>query len=164
MKTALLVDVHNLYIAINKKHPGKVLNYTALVKFLEDEKYDLFHKVAYGRQPEEKVRSFSTMLKKNGFEVNFGNTPHNIEMALKAADLIHTSKVDTLILGTNYFEAGRILRYARDHGINAISLGIDLPDFFSGFATPVEIEEGFLIDRKPREGNDEQPPTTAAAA
>ena len=151
MKTALLVDVHNLYIAINKKHPGKVLNYTALVKFLEDEQYDLFHKVAYGRQPEEKVRSFSTMLKKNGFEVNFGNTPHNIEMALKAADLIHTSKVDTLILGTNYFEAGRILRYARDHGINAISLGVDLPDFFKSFATPVELEDGFLIDRKPRE-------------
>jgi hypothetical protein len=151
MKTALLIDVHNLYLAINKKHPGKVLNYTALVKFLDDEEYDLFYKVAYGRQPEEKVRSFSTMLKKNGFEVNFGNTPHNIEMALKAADLIHTSKVDTLILGTNYFEAGRILRYARDHGINAISLGVDLPDFFKSFSTLVDIAEGFLIDRKPRE-------------
>lgn len=155
MKTALLIDVHNLYLAINKKHPGKVLNYTALVKFLDDEQYDLFYKVAYGRQPEEKVRSFSTMLKKNGFEVNFGNTPHNIEMALKAADLIHTSKVDTLILGTNYFEAGRILRYARDHGINAISLGVDLPDFFKSFSTLVDIADGFLIDRKPREEGNE---------
>lgn len=162
MKTALLIDVHNLYLAINKKHPGKVLNYTALVKFLDNEQYDLFHKVAYGRQPEEKVRSFSTMLKKNGFEVCFGNTPHNIEMALKAADLIHTSKVDTLILGTNYFEAGRILRYARDHGINAISLGVDLPDFFKSFSTLVDLADGFLIDRKPREEGDAKQTSEAA--
>lgn len=151
MKTALLVDVHNLYIAISKKYPGKVLNYTALVEFLDTENYDLFHKVAYGRQPEERVRSFSTMLKKNGFEICFGNTPHNIEMALKAADLIHTSKIDTLIVATNYFEAGRILRYAKDHGINAISLGVELPDFFDSFAVRVELCEKFLIDRKPRE-------------
>jgi DNA-binding LacI/PurR family transcriptional regulator len=154
MKTAILCDVHNLYIAINKKYPGKVLNYTALINFLVAQEYDLFHKVAYGRQPEDKVRSFSTMLKKNGFEVQFGNTPHNIEMSLKAANLIHTSKIDTLIVGTNYFEAGRILRYAKDHGINAIAMGCELPSFFESFSTMWELEPEFLQDRKPRESED----------
>jgi len=151
MKTSLIIDVHNLYLAINKKYPGRVLNYTALVNLLTDQSYDLFHKVAYGRQPEEKVRSFSTMLKKNGFEVFFGNTPHNIEMALKVADLIHTSKIECLILGTNYFEAGRILRYARDHGVQTLSMGVDLPDFFKGFSSLWELEESLFQDRKPRE-------------
>lgn len=151
MKTAIICDVHNLYIAINKKYPGKVLNYTSLVQFLVQQEYELFRKIAYGRQPEEKVRSFSTMLKKNGFEVQFGNTPHNIEMALAAADLIHTSKIDTLIVGTNYFEAGRILRYARDHGVNAISMGVDIPDFFKSFSTIWELETEYFQDRKPKD-------------
>jgi uncharacterized protein YqgQ len=163
MKTGLLIDVHNLYLAINKKFPGRVLNYTKLVEVLIGEKYDLFYKAAYGRQPEEKVRSFSTMLKKTGFEVYFGNTPHNIEMALKAADLIHTSKLDCLILGTNYFEAGRILRYARDHGIQTMSMGVDLPDFFKSFSQPWELDETLFQDRKPREDQGGTPQVAEAA-
>jgi uncharacterized LabA/DUF88 family protein len=148
MKTALLIDVHNLYVGISKKFPGRVLNYTAVLEALTGDGYDLFYKAAYGRQPEEKVRGFSTMLKKNGFDVFFGNTPHNIEMALKAADLIHTSKVDCLVLGTNYFEAGRISRYARDRGIHTIIAGVEMPEFFKSFATVWEFGENVLQERK----------------
>lgn len=162
MKTALLLDVHNLYLSINKKYPGRVLNYTKLVELLQKEGFDLFHKVAYGRQPEEKVRSFSTMLKKNGFEIYFGNTPHNIEMALKAADLIHTSKIECLVLGTNYFEAGRILRYARDHGIQTMSIGVDLPEFFNGFSQVWELDDSLFQERKQNAPQDQEPPAQAA--
>jgi uncharacterized LabA/DUF88 family protein len=149
MKSAFLIDVHNLYVGIGKKFPGRVLNYTAVLEGLAKDGYDLFYRAAYGRQPEEKVRGFSTMLKKNGFELFFGNTPHNIEMAIRAADLIHTSKVDCLVLGTNYFEAGRIARYARERGIHTIMAGVDLPEFFKSFAQTWEFDEALLQERKP---------------
>ena len=151
MKTALLLDVHNLYIGINKKYPGKVLNYLKLLESLTTNDYELFQKVAYGRQGEDKAKSFITMLKKNGFEIHFNNTPHNIDMAIKAADIINNSQIECLVLGTNYFEVARIHKYARDKGINTMSLGTNLPDFFGTVSNVWEITEDLLQDKKVKE-------------
>ncbi len=165
MKTALIIDSNNVYLEINKKFPGQVLSYTNLLESLESQEYNLLHKVAYGRQPEEKVRGFATMMKKNGFEIFFGNTPHNIQMALKVADLIHTAKIECLILGTNYFEAGRILQYARSQGVQTKCLGVNIPEFFAGFCDVWEMDEAYFQEKKApvintETGSDE----TAAAA
>ena len=151
MKTAFLVDVHNLYMAINRKFPGKVLNYIKVLEELKAANYDIFHKVAYGRQPEEQVKPFASMLRKNGFEVHFGNTPHNMEMAIKAVDVIHNSNIQCVVIGTNYFEAGRILRYARDKGINTMSFGVGLPEFFQTLGQTWEVTEDLLSDKKPKD-------------
>lgn len=147
MRTCLVVDVHNLYLGADRKFPGSVVNYAELLKsFSEDNA--LLNKIAYGRQPEEKVRPFATMLRRNGFELSFGNTPHNIEMALKVSEMIERNAFDHLILGTNYFEAGRILKYAKEHGKKTTVFGFELPTIFAQYAECLELDET-LIQEKP---------------
>lgn len=156
MKTALLIDAHNLYTGITKKYPGKVLNYIGLLDSLKDNfGLNVFRKVIYGRQPEDKVKPFASMLRKNGFEVHFGNTPHNIEMALTASEIIYSANLECLILGTSYFEAGRILKFAKDRGVQAMSVGVGLPDFFQTLGSVWEVDETILTDRKQRNNNPE---------
>lgn len=148
MKTALIIDSNNVYLEVSKKYPGRVLSYTNLLDTLTKDGYNLLHRVAYGRQPEEKVRGFATMMKKNGFEIFFGNTPHNIQMALKVAELIHIAKIECLILGTNYFEAGRILQYARSQGVQTKCLGVNVPEFFASFCDVWEMDDAYFQEKK----------------
>lgn len=154
MRSAIVIDVHNLYVGAIKKFPGQVLNYGELLKYFEETGNDLFHKIAYGKQPVEKVRQFATMLQRNGFELHFGNTPHNIEMSLRVSQLIQDKAMDHLILGTNYFEAGRILKYARSKGIYTTVVGFDLPAVFSQYAYMLEVESEMLQERPKNESNE----------
>lgn len=149
MRTCLIVDVHNLYLGAERRFPGSVVNYNEMLHGLS-ETNDILNRIAYGKQPEEKVRAFATMLRRNGFELSFGNTPHNIEMALKVAEMIERRSFDHLILGTNYFEAGRILKFARERGIKTTAIGFELPEIFGHYADLIEIDET-LVQERPRD-------------
>jgi hypothetical protein len=150
-RTALVIDVHNLYVGAIKKFPGQVINYGELLTYFENGGNDLFHKIAYGKQSVDKVRQFATMLQRNGFELHFGNTPHNIEMAIRVAELIEDRALDHLILGTNYFEAGRILKHARSKGIYTTVFGFDLPAVFAQYAYMLEVGPELLQERPKNE-------------
>lgn len=151
MRSALIIDVHNLYQGSLKKFPGKVINYGELVTFFEGQGNDLFHKIAYGKQPVEKCRQFATMLQRNGFELYLGSTPHNIDMTLRVTQLVEDRALDHLILGTNYFEAGKILKFARSKGIYTTVFGFDLPSVFKDHAYMLELTPEFLQDRPKNE-------------
>lgn len=155
VKAILLVDVQNIFNGITRLHPNKVLNYVELIRrYSEGCGLDIYARIAYGQQPEEHVPNFATMLRRNGFELNFSKTPHNIEMALKASDLINRAKVDAIILGTSYPEAGRILKYAKERGITTYAFGCGMLRFFQDLAAVWELgteEEGeapVLIEKK----------------
>lgn len=167
IRTCLIVDVHNLYTSADRKYPGSVLNYAELIKGFESTGNEILHRIAYGRQPEEKVRAFATMLRRQGFELSFGNTPHNIEMALKVAEMVERRAFDHLILGTNYFEAGRMLKYVRERGIKATAVGFELPQIFSQYAECLEIDDTMLQERPSNDVSSEgsgQPESLALAA
>lgn len=154
-RAALVLDVHNLYVNSVKKYSGKVVNYGDLLEELTaNQGYDLFHRIAYGKQPVEKCRQFATMLQRSGFELHFGNTPHQIAMSLRIADLIKDRALDTLILGTNYFEAGRILKYARSKGIYTMAIGFDLPPIFEQYAYLLEIQPHLLQEKSSNEATE----------
>lgn len=148
MRSSLVVDVHNLYCSAIRKFPGKVINYASLIAYLEiTHGCEFFHRVAYGKQPIDKVRQFATMLQRNGFELHFGNTPHNVEMALKVAELVEGKYTDSIVLGTNYFEAGRLLKYAQSKGVYTTAFGFDLPQVFNQYAYCLEVSPEFMLDR-----------------
>jgi hypothetical protein len=101
--------------------------------------------VAYGKQKMDDVKSFANLLKANRFELHFGNTPWNIAMALKAAEIL--PNVDAIVLGTAYNEAGRILNYAADKGKIATCFAANVPGFFRQFCRIEEITEDLLATR-----------------
>lgn len=166
MRTCLIVDVHNLYLGAERRFPGSVVNYGELLKSLSEDDM-ILNKIAYGRQPEEKVRAFATMLRRHGFELSFGNTPHNIEMALKVAEMMERNAFDHLILASNYFEAGRILKFAKEHGKKTTAIGFELPLVFENYAECIEIDDTLVQERPTGELPPEslvQSPTLAIAA
>lgn len=153
MRSALLVDVHDLYIGANKVFPGRVVNYHELLKSLSEDS-NVMHRIAYGRQPEEKVRQFASMLRRHGFELSFQNIPHNVEMAIDALDLINSRACDKLILGSSHIETGRILKYAKRKGILTQVVGFQIPEIFYNYAEVIELDETMLQERPGNEATE----------
>lgn len=137
MRTALLVDVHSLYMGCNRKYPGTVLDYGALLSEITGEGFKLFVKTAYGRQPEENVPQFAKVLRRLGFDLKFGSGPHNVAMAVEALQLV--GAVDHLILATNYHELAGITSAVRRQGIYTTVWGFDVPKVFEHTAQVYEI-------------------------
>lgn len=147
MRSALIVDVHSLYMGCSRKYPGRVLNYADLTSYYAAQGNTLFVKLAYGRQSEDSVPQFAKILRRQGFNLTFGGGAHNVEMALAVADLINTRSIDHLILGTNYFEAVHLLSFARSRGVYTSVFGFDIPRAFEEVSTVLEVAEAFTQAR-----------------
>lgn len=143
LKTGLLIDINNLYYAIQHKFgKGRKLMVAEYVRFLENRGMTIVHKIAYNRQPAEQAVGFATMLRNEGWEVHFGSTSWAIAMALRAADI--APNVDAFVLGTNFEEAGRILGWMRNRGKITRCFACNIPDFFRELAECTEIPEAIL--------------------
>jgi uncharacterized LabA/DUF88 family protein len=147
MRTALIVDVHNLYMTCSKKYPGKVVDYSVLSGEFVALGSSMFFKTAYGRQSEDKVETFAKALRRIGFDVRFGGGPYNIEMALQCAELVRNRSIDHLILGTSYFETIKILEYARSYGIYTSVCGFNVPEAFQRVADIRELDADHLQEK-----------------
>jgi uncharacterized LabA/DUF88 family protein len=141
-RTALLVDLNNLYHAVQDKFGQRKLMILDYARALQDAGHTLTYKIAYSRQEPKRVRSFLTMLEANGFECHFGDTKWEVAMALRAADVV--PNVDCVVLGSNDYEMGRILKWSKEKGRLAKCFAVNIPTFFNQFAECVEIEEGVL--------------------
>ena len=150
MRTALIVDVHNLYKGCLKKFPGYSINYEALTKEHADLGASLFQKIAYGRQSEDKAETFAKALRKVGFEVRFGGGPYNIDMALTCFRLIEHRAIEQLVIGSTYFETVKIHEFARSRGIYTTVVGVEIPEAFNRVAEPREIDLD-VLQVKPNE-------------
>lgn len=139
-KAALVIDVRNMYTMVGRKFPGQILSYGAAVKALQEKLNVRFvHKVAYIMQSSSKAKHFINFLKTEGFEVHAADVTWNVEIALRCTEIIPS--VDALILGSNYNEHGRILRFAREKGKFTYAFGTAFPPGFKNVADLVEIEE-----------------------
>lgn len=147
MRTSLIVDCHSLYTGAEKSYPNFVVNYAELVSYYARTGTTLFHKIAYGRQPEQKVRPFATMLKKLGFDLEFFDRPHGVRMALFVAGLIESRATDQIVIGSSDPAVGPILRYARDRGIYTSAFGFDVPGWFNLHADVWELNHDFVQPR-----------------
>lgn len=143
LRTGLIVDLNNLFFSVQSKFGQKRrLSYEKYVQHLKELGHTLVTKVAYTRQNREDIVNFATMLRNEGWEVHFGNTTWAIAMALRAAEMM--PNIDSFVLGTNFEEAGRILKYARDQGKLTRSFACNIPGFFKQLGDCTEISEEIL--------------------
>lgn len=143
MKTALIVDVSNLYFAINRLHPNKRLMLLDYVKHLEEAGHDLAFKIVYSRQSPNSAQSFTHMLHCHGFETHFGTGPWAVEMALRASEILPS--VEWLVLGSNSKELHPIFRFARKEGKRTKCFAVDIPQDARRVAEAVEIPTSILV-------------------
>ena len=142
LKTGLILDVNNLYFAVQSKFGKRKLQITEYVRFLEKLGHTLVYKIAYSRQEADAVPGFVALLKNNGFETNFGNKHWGTAMALRAADIV--PNVDCFVLGTNFPDASRILQWAKEKGKITKCFALSIPPFFKQFAECLEIPPEIL--------------------
>lgn len=147
MRTALIVDVNNLYHWGHRKFPGKVINYPKLTAHIADRGDALFTKTAYGRQAEDKVPEFAGLMRGLGYDLSFGGRPYNVEIALQVAEMISRGWLEHLILGSTLVESWAILKYARNNGVYTTCLGFDPPANFKKVAEVFDIPDEFLMER-----------------
>lgn len=154
-KAALVVDVRNMYTMVSRTYPNHVLMYADLVKRLEDQ-YNLrfVQKVAFIMNDPRKAKGFINLLKTLGFETHAAEVLWNVEMALRCAELIPT--VDCLVLGTNYNEHGRILRYAKEKGKFTYCVGTNFPKDFRNVAELFTIDESLIRAKPEKESHGQQ--------
>ena len=143
-KTGLIVDINNLYFAIQAKFGKRKLQIVDYVKWLEDRGHVLTYKIAYSRQRADEAPGFVSLLKANGFETHFSNTQWSVAMALRTADIV--ANIDCLVLGTNYQEAGRILAWAKERGKLTKCFAANIAPFFKQLCDCVEIPEEILSE------------------
>lgn len=142
MKTALMIDVSNLYFTIEKLHVGKRLMLLDYAKHLESLGHVLTFKIAYSRQSAQAAQSFTHMLNCNGFETHFGTGPWQVAMALRASEILDS--VDCLIIGSNNQELHPVLAFARKAGKITKCFACDVQPATRKFAEVIEIPEALL--------------------
>lgn len=144
LRTALIVDVTNLYFEINQKHPNKRLRILDYAKLLESQGHLLTFKIAYSRQAPGTAQNFAHLLSCHGFETHFGQNSWSIAIALRAAQIL--PNVDAFVLGSVEPEMVRLLKYARDLGKITKCFAINIPIAFAEVSECAEIPESVLDD------------------
>ncbi len=142
MKTALIVDISNLFYAINAAHEGRRLQLLEYAKHLESLGHDLAFKIAYSRQSPNSAQSFTHMLNCNGFETHFGTGPWIVPMAIRATEVIHD--VDCLILGSNDEQLCPLLAHARKTGKKTKCFAVTIPAGIKKHAECIEVPESLM--------------------
>lgn len=144
LRTALIVDVTNLYFEINQKYPNKRLRILDYAKLLEAQGHFLTFKIAYSRQAPGAAQNFAHLLNCHGFETHFGQNSWSIAIALRAAQIL--PNVDAFVLGTVEPEMIRLLKYARDLGKITRCFAVNIPIAFAQVSECIEIPESVLDD------------------
>jgi len=158
---ALFVDIANLYYCIERKWPGRRLDYTAYKSRLVGE--DVTYKaIAYGLQYENNdYTAFATVLKHLGFIPKYKRprvfkdpkSGQNIDrrtswamgMAMDVVDAVHSNKVDEVIIGSSEGDLAPLVRWIQDHGVKVriVSCGISR-DLVRACSNCIELTEDFL--------------------
>lgn len=146
MKTALIVDVSNLYFAVDHVFPGRRLQLLEYVKLLEKQNHNLFFKICYSRQSPNVAQSFTHMLHCHGFETHFGSGPWAVEIALRVSEVL--PHVDSLIIGSNSRELHPIFKFARKIGKVTKCFACNVSADTEKYAEVMEVPESILVEVK----------------
>jgi len=145
MKTALIIDLTNLYMEIRNAFPGKRLNVIPYVETLTG--LDIAYKIAYSKQRRGEALGFAHLLECNGFVTHFAAQHRTTEIALQAATIL--PDVDCLVIGSNERDMMAVFRYARKLGKRTKCFACNIPKDFKAYAECLTITEDLLSDIKP---------------
>jgi len=134
-KVTLLIDVGNQFFCINKRWPGRKLNYS---EYLEKAKTfgTVTRAIAYGTQIDDSAATFITALHHLGFEPKFKqiekNTWYAWDVGISVDVVRFHEKTDVLVLGSSNRNMVPIIKWAKERGIRVVvmSCGVnrDLKD------------------------------------
>lgn len=147
MKTALIVDVSNLYFAINLAHEGKRLMLLDYTKSLEEQGHNLAFKIAYSRQSAVGAQNFTHMLNCHGFETHFGKGPWLVPIVLRTTELLRD--IDCLVIGSNDEQLYSLFDYARKAGKKTKCFAVTIPTDMKKHAECFEVPESMMVANAP---------------
>jgi uncharacterized protein (TIGR00288 family) len=124
-RVSVFVDVGNQFYCINKKWPGRKLNYE---KYLEKTKTfgTLGRAFAYGTQVDDTAAKFITALHHLGFEPQYKQVEKNVwyswnvGMAMDIVRLVTNNKTDTIIIGNSDRSLSPVISWAKEKGVRVI--------------------------------------------
>lgn len=155
MRTAVFVDVSNIYYCINKKFPGRKLDYE---KYLDTvtSGHELVRASAYGSQVNEEAHGFITCLKKIGYQPTFksvGQSTRRINWdAAIAVDIIKLiDRVDRVVIGSASPDILPIVNWLKERGIvvEIVACGVN-KELKQAATSWVDLEEDSLEVRNAR--------------
>ncbi len=152
----IFVDISNLFYNINKKYPGKKLDYFKYrLAAVGDEA--LYRAVGYGYFVDFEARKFVSALKHVGYEtkyrkhrtivkddkIEYLNSSWNLAMSL---DIIRVlPKLDKVVLGTSDPEICPFVEYLKEKGVECFVISSNIPKGLRNSATQcIEITEDLL--------------------
>jgi uncharacterized protein (TIGR00288 family) len=161
-KVCVFIDVGNQFYCINKKWPGRKLNYE---KYLETANTfgSVTRAFAYGTQVEGAAINFITCLHHLGYEPHYKTVEKNswyswdVGMAVDIVRLILHDKTDVIIVGNSNRSMAPALQWAKERGVRVVVVGCginkDLKDVCDQW---IEISDKMLADEdEPQEAKDE---------
>lgn len=132
-RVGLFVDCNNTYYAVNKRFPGRKLDYTKLY-VMAKEYGEVFQANAYGDQRNGSSRQFIITLKTLGYSVKFAEQRlvginkcnHNWSVNIAVDMLSIVDKVDTFVLGTIDPDIEPAINAVRARGANVIIISANI--------------------------------------
>lgn len=157
MKTAVFVDVSNVYYCINKKFPGRKLDYERYLASVSDG-HEILRAYAYGSQINEEAHGFITCLKKIGYQPNFKSLGTSTRrVCWDAAICVDTMKLldrlERVVIGSASPDIVPLVSWLKDRGVQVevVACGIN-KDLKAAASSFVEIDDSWLEvrDEKPK--------------
>jgi len=156
-RTAVLVDISNLYYCVSNTFKGRKLDYDKYLKFVET-MGSIDVRIAYGAQLNNQADNFIKYLKHLGFETKY-KTPkifqnqkglkvkadNDVDMAIDMVRLAGT--VDMMLLGSADGDMLPAVKYVLEHDTEVVVLASKISSELRPTATKcIEIFEGLLAD------------------
>lgn len=149
-RVSVFVDVSNQYYCINKKWPGRKLNYE---RYLEKAKTfgSICRAFAYGTQVDDAAAKFITALHHLGYQAKYKQVEKNawyswaVGIAMDIVRLISNDKTDVVIIGNSDRTLAPVISWAKEHGVRVIVMACGInKDLKNTSDRWLEIDESML--------------------
>ena len=152
-RTAVFVDLSNLYYCTHKKWPDRKINYKAYLDLCGE---NIYRAIAYGAHIDHQADGFIKCLKSFGFETKFkAPKEYQTDAGIRrkadfdcdiVVDMIRLiNKVDVIVLGCADGDLLPGVEYVREHGIDVRILACGISrDLKDGASSWTEISESIL--------------------
>jgi uncharacterized LabA/DUF88 family protein len=151
-RTAIFVDVSNLYYCIGRKFESRKLDYQKLWNFAE-QTGTIQRATAYGSQVKNEALGFITCLKKIGYDINYKEVKQDDKQIRRsdlevniAVDIVRIiDRVDRVILCSQNPAYIPIIQWVKDKGVRIVILGCGITrEIKDNVDQWIEIEESLL--------------------
>lgn len=161
---AIFVDVSNLYFCINKRWPGRKLDFAKFVESLKGSDR-LLRATAYGTEISNEASGFKKYLRNCGLDSKYKKcrfiengeayrSDWSIGITLDIVRL--AERVDSIILCTSNPEFSSLVEWVREKGVRCVIHACGIPRYLRRAADDViEIGEDLLLVENNREENTE---------